>query len=296
MTPSRTDMPMRWHSSSPKPAALATRRLISSARPTLSRAVSRVISIRLVCGVIRGRGPSGKTSLGPIFRTVSAPWDSRRKELLLTLPPGLTASHVCVTWRPRRSQWNKPIRTGANRGVLARANAQHLGPISAVEAAVLDGFAQVVGLDARRAVQIGYGARDFQDAVVRAGGKPQARNGVFEQFLAFRRNRAVFSNEFRRHLRVGVHFFLLRVTLQLRLPRPYHALPHAVRVFRHMLASQFLVLHRGDFDVDVNTVQQRTGDFRDVALDQRRCAMAFARRVSEKTAGTRIHRGGQHEA
>src|SRR2546422_4916271 len=45
---------------------------------------------------------------------------------------------------------------------------------------------QVVGLDARRAVQIGYGARDFQDAVVRAGGKPQARNGVFEQFLAFR--------------------------------------------------------------------------------------------------------------
>src|SRR2546422_7683682 len=37
---------------------------------------------------------------------------------------------------------------------------------------------QVDGLDARRAVQIGYGARDFQDAVVRAGGKPQARNGV----------------------------------------------------------------------------------------------------------------------
>ena len=51
------------------------------------------------------------------------------------------------------------------------------GPVGAVEGAVLDGFAQVLGLDAGRAFQVCDGAGDFQDAVVGTRRQPQALNG-----------------------------------------------------------------------------------------------------------------------
>ena len=46
-------------------------------------------------------------------------------------------------------------------------------------------FAQVIGLNVFCAIQISDGARDFQDAVVRAGGEAQPRDGVFKQLFAF---------------------------------------------------------------------------------------------------------------
>ena len=41
-------------------------------------------------------------------------------------------------------------------------------------------------------------------------------------------------------------------------------------------AAQLLVLHGGDLDVDVDAVEQRAGDFGDVALDHGRRADAVA--------------------
>src|ERR1700735_275360 len=59
------------------------------------------------------------------------------------------------------------------------------GPIGAIEGAVLDGLAQVLGLDAGRAFQVCDGARNFQDAVVGSGRQAQALNSRLQQLFAF---------------------------------------------------------------------------------------------------------------
>ena len=45
-----------------------------------------------------------------------------------------------------------------------------LGPVGAVEGAILDGLAEMARLQIFRSVQVGDRARDFEDAVVGAGG------------------------------------------------------------------------------------------------------------------------------
>ena len=47
--------------------------------------------------------------------------------------------------------------------------------------------------------------------------------------------------------------------------------------------------------MDVDPVDQRAADFRHIALDLRRRAMATAPRIASIAAGARIERGDQHE-
>jgi hypothetical protein len=85
-----------------------------------------------------------------------------------------------------------------------------LRPVRAVQRAVLDGNAKVFGRDCVRRVEVCDGARDFQNAVVRAGGKPEARDCSFEQLFAFGVDRAVLADESGRHLSVRVDAFFAR--------------------------------------------------------------------------------------
>ena len=57
-------------------------------------------------------------------------------------------------------------------------------PVVAVEAAVLNGFGEVLGEDLVAAVEIGDGAGYFEDAVVRPGAQAHAADGHFEGSLA----------------------------------------------------------------------------------------------------------------
>ena len=68
-------------------------------------------------------------------------------------------------------------------------------PVGAVERAVLDCFAEVLGLDVGGVVEVGDGAGDFQDAVVGAGGKAEARDGALEEFFTIGGNGAVLADE-----------------------------------------------------------------------------------------------------
>ena len=65
------------------------------------------------------------------------------------------------------SQSNKPV---PNR----------LSPVGAVQGAVLDGLAQMLGGDVFGCLQVGYGTRHFQDAVVSAGRESQTGYGIFQ--------------------------------------------------------------------------------------------------------------------
>ena len=62
------------------------------------------------------------------------------------------------------------------------------------------------------------------------------------------------------------------------------------------VAAELFVLHGGDFDVDVDAVEERAADFGDVALDHGRGAHALAGLVVEVAAGAGVHGGGEHEA
>ena len=73
----------------------------------------------------------------------------------------------------------------------------------------MDGFAEVLWRDGGGSVEVGDGAGNFEDAIVSAGGEAETRDGVFEKFFAFGGNGAVFANEPRGHLGVGVGLFFL---------------------------------------------------------------------------------------
>src|SRR5271156_6208707 len=157
-------------------------------------------------------------------------------------------------------------------------------------------LAEMFGREGWGALEVSDGARNFQNAVVGAGGEAQALNRGLQDFFAFGGNGAVFADQLRRHLRIGVDVFFGAVAFELNVAGTQHAAAHTGGAFDFHVTAQFLILHGRNFDVDVNAIQQRTGNFRNVALDLHRRAVAFALGVSEKSAGTGIHGGGQHEA
>ena len=58
--------------------------------------------------------------------------------------------------------------------------------------------------------------------------------------------------------------------------------------FTGVFAGQFLIAQGRHFDLDVDAVEQRAGDFGAVALDLQRRAGAFLLRVGEIAAGTSL--------
>src|SRR5581483_8357611 len=169
------------------------------------------------------------------------------------------------------------------------------GPVTSVEGPILNSFAQMARCDICRVIEIGNGARDFQDAVVCAGRKAEPRDRCLQQLLAICGNRAVLADQFGRHLCVGIDAFFGCESFELTGARADHAIPNRSRIFGSSLSAQFLVLDRRDFDMNVNSIEQRAGNFRYVSLNLRGCAMAFAGWIAEEATGTGIHRRGQHE-
>ena len=63
-----------------------------------------------------------------------------------------------------------------------------------------------------------------------------------------------------------------------------------------LVLGQVFVFHGRNLDVQIDPVEQRTGDARKVTLDQGRRTAAFVQRVSVKTARAGIHGRGEHES
>src|SRR5579885_70092 len=170
-----------------------------------------------------------------------------------------------------------------------------LCPVVPVERPILDGLRDVRGGDGFGAIEVGDRAGDLENAVVGAGGEAEAGHGTLKQALAVRRDVAVFPDLARAHLRVAVNLFSFEA-LQLALARLDDARADFRRTFSARTLPQFAVLHGGHVDVDIDAVEQRPGNFRDVALNHRRGTGALARRIVEEPARARVHRCGQHEA
>src|SRR5690242_14050129 len=183
-----------------------------------------------------------------------------------------------------------------NDGLSPTGKAAKLGPVGAVEGAVLDGLAEVLGLEGGGGIEVGDGAGDFEDAVMGTGGEAEAGDGVFEELFAFGRDGAVLANEPGSHLRVGVGLFFGGEALALLFTGGDDAGANGGGIFAGGWRAKLLVFHGGDFDVDINAVEKRAGNFGDVALDHGRSAVTFARGIAEIAARAGVHGGSEHEA
>jgi hypothetical protein len=161
-------------------------------------------------------------------------------------------------------------------------------PIRAVEGSVLDGFGHMLRFDPLARFEIRNRARDPQDPVVGASRKPQPRDCILHQLLAFPIQFAKTTERSRRHLGVAENAEGLE-TARLALPSGQDALTDRRRFFTLFVLGQFFVFDGRNLDVQIDPVEQRTGDARKVALDQGRRAIAFVQRISVKAARVRIH-------
>src|SRR5206468_5958515 len=99
----------------------------------------------------------------------------------------------------------------------------------------------------------------------------------------------------RRHARVAVYLRVLSETLLLKLPCAHNALADGSGSFLCAFAGDITIFDRGHFDVQIDAVEQWTGDALPISLHLKRSATAFALQVAKIAAWTGIHRRNEHQ-
>jgi len=130
-------------------------------------------------------------------------------------------------------------------------------PHLTIKSTVLNRFAEMGGVHFFRPGEIGDGTGDFQDAVVSAGAEIEFAERHAQQAFAFGVERDKGLDVLRAHLRVAADLAFGRKALVLNLPRLEDAVADVGGAFRGVGAQQRLVLDGGNFDVDVDAVEQR---------------------------------------
>lgn len=112
-------------------------------------------------------------------------------------------------------------------------------------------------------------------------------NGYFQQLLSLLVNLAVFADIFG-HIGVAERMFAVSKTLLLYLLRSLHPGADRLGFFPAAFLRQIPVLHRGNFKLDVNAVQQRPANAGKIALDLQGRAGAFLVGIGIVAAGATV--------
>ena len=147
-------------------------------------------------------------------------------------------------------------------------------PVGAVEGAILDRFGDLARLDFLASFQVGHGARDAQNPVVGARRQAKARDRVFHLLFRFRIELAEAAQSPWSHLGIAIDSERLQ-TLALDKTRRKNPLPDRGRVLGFFVLSQLLVFYGGHLNMQVNAIEQRSGNSRQISLNQRGRARAF---------------------
>src|SRR5262249_18379030 len=101
---------------------------------------------------------------------------------------------------------------------------------------------------------------------------------------------AISANLARSHLCVGIDLLTRGgKPVELHFTSAFHALADLRRAFRLAVApAQLLVIHCRNIDVNVDSIHQRPGNFRDIALDHGRAALAVTLSRAPVAAGLRV--------
>jgi len=118
---------------------------------------------------------------------------------------------------------------------------------------------------------------------VSAGGEAHFADGHFKRTFAGCIERAIRADAPRGHVGVVVAACLLNAA------RGLHALANSLGSFCYGIASELFIRNGGNFDMDIDAVQQRSADLSQVALNDARCAAAFARGIGIEAAWAGVH-------
>jgi len=132
-------------------------------------------------------------------------------------------------------------------------------PAVAVQAAVVDGFAEVGDVDALVAGKVGDGARHLQDAVIGASAESETVHGSFHQVLAVFVDVAPLAEQLLVHLCVAVDALIVLVALFLNLAGGDDALTDDGAGLAEFLVGKGGVGQGSDFDVQVSTSMDYRG-------------------------------------
>lgn len=152
----------------------------------------------------------------------------------------------------------------------------------------------MVAVDVVAGGEVGDGAADAEDFVVGSGGQAHLFHGRFQERFGVGFELAVFADLGRGHAAVQAQRVLAEAAL-LHFSRGLHVGLHFFAAGPDRLIGQLAERDGGDFDMDVQAIEQRATDAADVAFDLQRVAFALPLRIAAITARAGVHRGDQHD-
>src|SRR6267143_1345926 len=99
----------------------------------------------------------------------------------------------------------------------------------------------------------------------------------------------------RRHAGVTTRLGIAFETVLLTLTRPRNPFANQVGTFLDTLTRHIPIFNRRNFNVQIDAIEQRTGNALTVTMHLHRTATTFAFQIAKVSAGTRIHRCYEHE-
>ena len=151
----------------------------------------------------------------------------------------------------------------------------------------------MVGGEGFAAIEVGQGAGDLEDAVMGAGGEIQGDHGLFEIGFAFGVELAVAADLPRGHGGVGARLGPAEAAF-LTFPRLDDAFADAGGGFAGGAVGKFAVFDQRDFHMEVDAVQQGSGDSLEIVFDLPRGAPAFAFRITVVAARAGVECRDEH--
>lgn len=159
----------------------------------------------------------------------------------------------------------------------------------------MDGFHDLGGADVFFAGEVGEGAGDFEDAVVGAGGEVEGFHGLLKEVGGVFVELAVGADLARGHGGVGEEAGGAFEAFGLDGACGDDAFADFFGFFAAGGAGEFFVFDEGDFDMEVDAIEEGAGDALAVVFDLARIATAVAFGVAEEAAGAGIE-GGDEDA
>lgn len=165
----------------------------------------------------------------------------------------------------------------------------------AIEHSILDGFFDVMGFDTFGLLEIGDGAGDADDFIVGSGGESQFGDCGAHALGLDGTEGAVLPQFATAHLGVGQGLGVGEA-LALEFPGGGDLLADLGAAGPWRPVGEFFEGDGGDFDVDIDTIEERAADSGHVAFDLRWGAIAATARVGAVAAWAGIEGGHEHEA
>lgn len=159
------------------------------------------------------------------------------------------------------------------------------------------GFRQMLQFYGRTFCQICSGSRNFENSVVSPGRQLQALHSPLDQRYTIFADRTQLAYQSTLHVCIAVHISYILKSFSLNLPCFDDPVGNIRASFtRRNLLSKFTITHRRNLNVQIYPVEQRTTDSAQITLDHTRSTYTFLIRMVEKSTGTWVHGGNQHEA